>query len=298
MTKILLYTGPSPRSLHRLDSWLYCNRWFAFNHVHGVKVAFPPAEPLVRGTLVHVGMAHLNARRWAVQNGEDPEAYYAPNVAIDLVAEKERTVWGSLSDVTRPVAQKAVALFEQSGHGQDSTIGAVEKIIEFPVTGPRTGRVWRYTQRVDLLEKIAGRIYVTDWKTNMGHFKQDTLDRYAASLQFLAFRWWAPQMFGKDFGGARVGLIGLSENTFRIVNVAPAPALVHDFPLICEQAELAIERAEADGCTSARDYTPAANERVCMTSYGKCAAWNHCLWGKTDAPVNTRLLSFTWNEAK
>ena len=49
-------------------------------------------------------------------------------------------------------------------------------------------------------------------------------------------------------------------------------------------AEAAIERLIAEG-RPYDQWPPASDELICVHRYGRCEAWDPCLWGK-DAPMN------------
>lgn len=307
--KILIEGGPSPKSLHRLEDWLRCPRWYYFRHV--VKRALPPAPPQVRGTLVHAGLAQAGARRIAQQQGQDPNAYYTPSEAIDLTAERERPKWGSYSDSERATAHAAVAAMVAKIEETPSSIRvlAAEQIWEIDVVGPRTGRVFQYTQRLDWVEADAsGRVWVDDWKTMSGFWKDDTLKGYSASLQTLAFRWNGPRVWPERFGGTRIGFVGTTDDgshprILHRVSVDPAPALVQAFPWTIEQCELEIEwaavegeRLRAAGHDPILAYRAASNELVCVHRYGRCGAWDICLWGEDRPQVHPGLVQLKWGK--
>ena len=292
MEKILIDAGPSPKSLHRVTDALFCLQWYAYRHV--AKLPFATARPLIRGALFHQGMAQLGARTWARQNGQDPEGYYEPLVGVDLLAERERPRWGVHVDTERGAAKDAITAYQGAFQTERDRILHVEHVFEFVVKGPRTGRTWTYTQKPDVVmqDSYTGEIYIPDWKTFSGHYKEDTLTGYGMDMQFLAFQWWGPRVFGKQFGGARVHLVGLTEpRVYKKVPVPASPNLVSRFPEIIEDAELTLERLAVEG----RDpfhYPPAANERTCVGRYGPCPAVQTCAWGRSVGPVDPALINF------
>ena len=95
----ILFTGPSPRGWHRLQTVLECPQKFAWEYRWGregydaaervaAHMNVPKEEPdkpgLNRGTLLHLGLAHYYARLREQQNGRDPELYLKPEDAITL----------------------------------------------------------------------------------------------------------------------------------------------------------------------------------------------------------------------
>jgi hypothetical protein len=288
-TPIIIPGGPSRKSLHRLDSFLRCKKDYAIHYKSGIKMPVPKA--LARGTLVHVGQAQLEARRWCVQNGIDPETYMNPLDAIDITAEAERHRWGSVSDTERPnVISATRAYMANVDPLKNHRVLFVEQEFEFHVTGPRTGRTWSYTQKPDLICEEGGYVFIDDAKSSAVP-SNVTLSRYAPSIQFVAFRWWGPTVFGPRFGGARIRLIGMDNpHTFTTVPIGAAPQLVRQFPQMIEDTELELERLEQEG-RSWEEYPPVMNERVCMSSYGRCDSWDLCLGGSASytIPLNLNL---------
>lgn len=159
MNKILLDVGPSgPRSLSRIQDFLRCARLFAFKHKGGIVGA--PSPPLVKGALVHVGMAHFCARLQAISRGEDLERYYDPLAAMGVVAQKNAALWGATAQTYLDICQNVVDTLFQQLRLDEYDILFVEQAFEFQF-GPFT-----YTQKPDAVvrERATGRIKQLDWK--------------------------------------------------------------------------------------------------------------------------------------
>ena len=112
-SKILLDTGPSTRGFHRLEAHFRCPRLYALGYgqagaggalARKSREQFPPAAPLVRGSIGHAGLAHLYIRQLHAQNGGNPDRYYKPTEAMALVADS----FGDLGLEMLPVATKVV----------------------------------------------------------------------------------------------------------------------------------------------------------------------------------------------
>jgi PD-(D/E)XK nuclease superfamily len=286
--QILLDTGPSgPRSLHRLMVFLKCAKLYAFEYLSGGDAGrggrplpLPPSPPLVRGTLTHVGMAHIEARRWAYQNQKDPDMFVDPVIALDVATENHRHEWAELADTERDRVRPAIKSYlEMVEPRATHQVVGVEQTHRFQVVGPRTGRVWEYTQKVDLVTSEHGYIYLDDLKTTSASNKQEAMARYSTSLQFLGQRWWGPQFYGDKFGGCRIRQLVMRPPYFcTTAPVGAAPTLVRQFPQIVEDAELEIERLAAQG-RHWEDYTALAAEDGCVGSYGACRAYEPCKHG-------------------
>lgn len=80
MSRLLIDAGPS------LRGWSYYGDFFRCRHLWALKrLAHVPenADPLTRGSMGHVGLAHHFARGMAKQRGTDPDMYYTPEGAVE-----------------------------------------------------------------------------------------------------------------------------------------------------------------------------------------------------------------------
>src|SRR5690348_7528301 len=121
--KILINTGPSERGWHRLESYLRCPQLYAWGYGRGGRVEeqgaafadrFPASNPLVRGSIGHAGLAHVYARLKAVQEGRDPDDYYLPTKAMELVA----ATFGERGARMLPIAREAVKGYVTENYGE------------------------------------------------------------------------------------------------------------------------------------------------------------------------------------
>ena len=293
--KILLDSGPSPKSLHRLALWLRCKALYAFTYL-----APPEMQPkkrraaLNRGSLTHLGAAHAYTRAKTVEEGGDPEQFYTAEEAIGIKAgQLMANEPPPLIEVERNTALSVLKAYErQVALDLDRyRIVEVEKIVWFQVNG-----VW-YTQRLDLLleDRATGLYYITDHKSS-AHPTENTFSGFAPTLQMQGYRWWGPQMFKDRFGGLFVNVLGIEKNadgtqrnTVDRRLIEPAPKLVARFP----QTLMDIEREIAFYAAENRPYDlypPVSDEVVCMHRYGKCEAWDLCLTGQTKRDPNHPLV--------
>lgn len=275
MSKILIDTGPSPRGWHRLEAYLRCPRLFALGYgrsgesaemMAANQIRFPPTYPLVRGTIGHVGLAHLYARLMASQAGADPE-YYRPFEAMGIVAER----WGEMGveaeSSLRPLLAKYLPIY--AGDSKKSIIG-VEMLLEMEFEG-EGGLEFPYTARADLVYRDpAGKVWIMDHKIT-GRIESKSLYRYTLSGQFLGLTHLGFARWGDAFGGVVVNLLGEKDQRFLRDVIPPAPWALAEFPRTVVATELAIARG---------DFPPTFSEFTCMTPYSRCPAWDFCRWGE------------------
>jgi len=268
----LIETGPSPRGWHRLASALRCPQLYAWGYgQRGSEDHFPPAAPLVRGTLGHVALAHLYARLQCVQEGRDPREYLPAHEAIQRVAER----FGELGAGQLPIVARAVRAYLER-YAADTPryrVLGVERLLETDFLG------YRYTARVDLeFEDAAGRVWLTDHKF-VAKIEGKAFRRYIMSGQFLGLAHLGSREWGSRFGGVLLNLVGCGDPVgFAREPIDPAPWMLARFPEIVVQAEERIAELEAriaDGLPA-----PASpSEFTCWTPYGPCPAFEACRWG-------------------
>lgn len=162
----------------------------------------------------------------------------------------------------------------------------VGEFVPYP-NGPRPAR-YLYTARVDLMwssvehRESDRRTYIVDHKGAAGAIGagSSTVRGYATSGQIHGLRWLGQRVFGAQFGGVMLNMIG-REPPFRFGRppLESATAMTARFERTIIEAERRIAEAEMSGLP-ARDWTPAANETVCVGRYGVCPAWEKklCQW--------------------
>lgn len=282
--RVLLDTGPSARGAHRLESALICPALYAFTKVLKHEEAMGDRGPLVRGSLGHVALAHHYARLGSVQHQMDPEVFYPPHEAIDLVADKMAPVSRQFQRLIHDAYTAYAAFYAVE---RQEVIG-VEEPMDAMV--PTPDGLLRFTQRWDLRTRdAAGRYWVTDHKF-VAKLEAKTVQRYILSIQFASMQWLGHHLLGKDFGGVRLNLIGVGGGETRFQNVAlpPAPDAVRRFPATLAHAERIIAAVEAlnDPWSAPRTFS----EQVCYTPYGACRAFELCRWGKGHITMDGRTL--------
>lgn len=276
---ILLDSGPSPASLHRIGLFLRCPQLYAWTYIAPPEFRLTgKKKPLVRGSLAHTGAAHHYARLRARQKGENPHDYYPPDEAIELKAASMMADYPrALVEQQREVARAMLSAYARYEPIEMDTIEIleVEHIVWFQI-GPR----W-YTQRADLVYRdiATGKRLICDHKSSASH-NVNTFSGFTPTLQMQGYRWWGPQFLGADYGGVKVNVLG-AEPPYKVerFTLPNAPMLVRRFPQTVMDAEAAIERLIAEG-RPYDQWPPASDELVCVHRYGRCEAWDPCLWGK------------------
>ena len=293
---ILIDPGPSPRGWHRLEVAIRCLQLYAFSHHKDAGPREPSsAEPLVVGSLVHVGVAHFRARQRQDQNRLPRDAYYEPATAIELLAEKNGSGWTPHVDRAQRIVSAYIEHWSAKEHGVRPL--HVEELFEirYPCTrGPirrkerNAAGMWTggwieenevlVTARVDLVYEKDGKVYLADTKTS-GRLNGTHAGIYSISGQLLNYRWIGQLLYGARFGGIVLDLVQTGDiGKFERPPLDPAPALFSKFPQIVEDIERRIAALE-DEDRAINDWPAAASELVCIHRYGRCSAFERCKWG-------------------
>lgn len=269
--KTLIDTGPSKRGFHRLEAFLRCPRLFSLGYGRSGESAemmtanakrFPPGYPLIRGTIGHVGLAHLYARLMASRAGADPEGYYRPGEAMTLMAGRFGEMGAEALASLRPLLGEYLSRY---ANDSEKEILGVETLLEMEFEG------FPYTARADLVYRGRdGKVQIVDHKFT-GRIESKSLSRYTLSGQFLGLTHLGFARWGDEFGGVVVNLLGEKDHRFLRDTIPPAPWALEAFPRMVVATELAIARG---------DFPPTFSEFTCMTPYGRCAAWDLCRWGE------------------
>ena len=153
--RLLIFTGPSPRGWHRLQLFLECPQRYAWNYIAGLKGINEDAPPLVKGSLVHLGLAQHYAQIREKQNGRDPKLYFDPIEAIDVMIEA-KPHWKEHGEL----AKRVIDAYLLKWRNERFKVVAVEELLEAEIEG------YRFTGRMDLVvEDSAGKVWIIDHKT-------------------------------------------------------------------------------------------------------------------------------------
>ena len=250
-------------------------RLWSWRHKFGQK--FQMTEPLVRGSLFHIGLAHHYIKM--MPEGEE---YMAPLDAVRALALRESDVAGDrnvsnlwISNIA-PIAAVVDAYTERYSNCSWKPI-AVEQELRAHI--PRisgTGN-FLFTQRADLIVEDHGLKWIVDHKSTY-RITSKTLRQHTLSGQFLGYQVFGRKMYGKQFGGVILNRVKLrAPYDFDRIPVEPAPAAINQFISTLKFIEDRIERYQ-DG-TKPEDFPAVFSAQTCFGKYGACPAFELCRWG-------------------
>lgn len=307
----LIDTGPSPNGWHGHETELLCDQDAAFAEA-GIR---GERDPLVRGTLLHIGLAHRYARQWCVENGHDPDRYYLPEDAVRAKVDRE------IDPIFRKWGDKvcgALRAYDAKWRASDAlyTVESVERVYTWPAGTlirdatvpvetteeerralvaqgvPEAHALYRaihipardYTMRIDLVfrEKATAGVFVLDHKGTAAEANASTL-RYTLSGQFLGLHATGRALWGSDYRGSYPNLVGFgwSGHTFARPPLLPAPGAHAAFQATVQAAHLRRELRRLRRLPL-HGHTKLFNERTCGDgAYGPCDHYHRCRMGVT-----------------
>ena len=230
--------------------------------------------PLMRGSLVHIALAHHFVRMRAIQQHEDPNRYYTPRDAMNVLAPKLGLLAVELLPVAQATVEEYLALYADEGWH----ILYVEEEFRTELRDA-SGRTTLFTMRPDLIvEDRSGRSWICDHKI-VSRLDSKISPRYTLSGQFLALQTLGQVLFGTAFGGCIVNAIQAAPGMrVKKYPVEPAPASLQRFPRLILDVADAIARLDAEE-RDPMDWPGAQHELMCMTAYGPCPFFEFCRWG-------------------
>jgi len=284
-SQYLLDAGPSSRGWHHAATVLTCPQLWAYGHHPAMqgdpRVYEKRSPPLVRGGLVHVGLGHYYRRLQAVQQGEDPDAYYAPVEAMRIYSVREDE--GLLPGEARCAdyldeAIRAVCAYADHWADYDfPKVLAVEQ--EYTVTLPTGGlsleplvTQWTISQRIDLvMQGKDSKVHVIDNKT--AGRREEKADRaYTRSGQFQLMRVFGEALWGERFAGTWINYLvfGAKGPSFDRVPARKKPWRLKCFLRTIQWAERTIQDCLRLG------FDPWEYPKVCLDN-GACEhRYNEC----------------------
>jgi len=241
---------------------------------------FKMSEPLVKGSLLHIGLAHY------YQLKKTPDAnYYTPFEAVGALAKRE-------ADATHDMHEKVLwanfvplicaAIEEYARHYMNCGWKVLEVERELRAHIPKrpgSNETFLFTQRADLIvEDAHGFKWIVDHKSCY-RITSKTLRQHILSGQFLGYHVFGRKMYGKQFGGLILNRVKLSDPfDFDRCTLEPAPAAAAGFVKMLQQTEQHLDSyVHLD---NPMDYPPVFSEQVCFGKYGQCPAFELCRWGK------------------
>jgi hypothetical protein len=268
---------------HATELALRCPQLFAYHHRINHSPIKKDKAILLRGSLVHQGLAHHYARIQTAQAGGDPNEWATPEEGIIECAAKLAKEAGSREPFLH--VESAIDILDAycAHWAQDRlTVEHVEEVFTANIGG------YKYTQRLDLVaRKSDGKVYIYDHKTT-GRIDPKVPERYTLSGQFLGMAMFGRQVYGDDFGGVVLNLIGCGAPGAKVEtdklgflrqDLSPAPNAQRLFPLSVRHARARIEELDAEGIDP-WEWPKTFSEQTCITAYGKCDGYELCRWGK------------------
>jgi len=264
----LLDTGPSPRGWHRLQLMLECPQKWGFHYElgYGGKHESPP---LIRGSLIHLGLAHHYSRMKARQQGTDEDEWMRPLTAMREKAYREGYAWEAELDRTISCLKAYLDKWE----GEKIEILEVERLA-YTMIGDNA-----FTGRFDLVYRDRqGKVWVCDHKTT-GRIQPSQKKFYGISGQLAGYAYLGRQIYGDAFAGMMLNMVQhTAPCKFLRIPLPPAPNLITRFPQIVTDAENRIKSLRESG-RSPDNWPMAANELTCYSRYGACPYLEKCRWG-------------------
>ena len=225
---------------------------------------------MVRGSLLHLGLAQHYSQMREYQQGKNPDLYYAPEEAMRIMADAKGGLWAD--NVENMIA--CIDAYRDYWHSEDFKILHVEELFQGEFGGyPLTGRL-------DLvIEDRQGRVYVIDHKGSaMVNDKQRQF--YSMSGQMHAYRWLGAIAFGERLAGVRLNLVQhTGKFKFIRVDCEPAPHMFARFPALVAETERSIAQLQSEN-RPVNEWPMAMTELTCFHRYGKCRFAEQCKWGQ------------------
>ncbi len=276
MTKQLLNAGPSEAGWHRLQTVLRCPRLYAL----GTDWDKPA---LVKGSLVHIGLAHHYKRMQSEQRGEDPDEWYRAGEAITCLSIQEYARTGSeLWMQFAEIAQRVVENYEFHWNAEQWEIIGVEKELRANVYDEELDTTYLYTQRADLIVRDrGGNVHIIDHKST-ARIAPKVVKRYALSGQMLGYQLFGRKLWGEKFAGVMLNMLQFPKSLdgkfeFTRPTLESAPVAVQDLKQTIIYAERIIRKYKD---LPPNEWPAVYHETACWTPYGECPKANICKWGE------------------
>jgi hypothetical protein len=256
---------------HATELALRCPRLFAYTYRFGPHGEEGDRPALLKGSLIHQGLAHHYARLESIQHGRDPEEWARTDVAIEACAEKLGRHAAKYIDTAKRVVSQYAAHWAH----ERLEVLHVEEVFKSDIGG------YVFTQRFDLVVREPdGKVYIYDHKTT-GRLSSAVAERYTLSGQFLGMANFGSRVWGSEFGGVKLNLIEIGDQkpggnaAFKRQTPDPAPAAIKSFPLTVLHAREKIAELDKSGLAPA-DWPMTMSEQTCITAYGPCGYFDKC----------------------
>ena len=282
MTGTLLNAGPSERGWHRIEGASRCLRLFAWRESGAL--TWKSSEPLIKGSLLHIGLAHVYARQRAEEQGEDPDYYMLPEEAVRALAAIEADQASTAHEtalwrVSVPNIILAIRAYEARWRHCSWKVVMVEEELRAQIPKWDGDGTFLFTQRADLaVQDRDGKFWIVDHKSCY-RIESKTLRQHILSGQFLGYQVFGRRLWGRDFGGVIVNRVKLSEPyDFDRTTLEPAPSAIKHFAKNLALQEHMVGMFEGKPPI---EWPAVYSDQTCWGKYGKCDAFELCQWGKT-----------------
>jgi hypothetical protein len=270
---ILLNAGASPRGWSRLSTILRCPQQYAYTYIlseeDGGGRSGGNSPALIKGSLIHTGLAHHYRRMMADQQGEDREQWYEPMIAMQFQAAAEGVDWIDCLEASQDCVKDYISHYGV----EEFKVVAVEEMIstqigEHLVTG-----------RADLIiqQRSTGKVWIVDHKST-GRISGAQSKYYGISGQLIGYEYMGREIFGEHWGGMLLNQVQHTKPKYNRVELPPAPNMLARFPQVVRDAEERIAQLES---RDVHNYPMAMNELTCYHRYGACNFVDKCRWGKS-----------------
>ena len=277
--KHLIDPGPSRKGWHRLAKVLRCPRLYALSYKVKHRTSDePPAEPLIKGSLMHVGLAHHYAQKSDLYDDVD---IYSPADAVEALAqlqpEGHRAAWQRHV----PEVQRTLSAYQIHWSGEQWKTVGIEHELLVNVFDEERNKSYLYTQRVDAVweHPMTKKVYFVDHKTT-GRFTSRTLGGYSMNGQFIGYQMIGERMYKERWGGVLLNVIEFGKKgaapMMQQMPIDPAPHSVAEFQNTIIRAERTIH--DHENVEPAK--WPATHQESACWAYRQCRFYQTCQWGK------------------
>ena len=278
--KHLIDPGPSRKGWHRLQTVLKCPRLYALKYLADTPAStMAPAEALVKGSMIHVGIAHHYALQMDEWKGKEDQLLTPAEAVVEL-AERQpggvRAAWLKYVDEILEV----LAAYQLHWNSENWITKAVEHELMVHVFDEERNESVLYTQRVDAIweHPISGKIYYVDHKS-AGRWSGRSLGQYSISGQMVGCQMIGQAKYKEKWGGVLLNVIEWPKSgkapMFTRVPVEPAPYAVANFKSTILHAEQMVHKYSD---REAMEWPGAFHGGACW-NFGPCKFLSSCQWG-------------------
>ena len=279
----LINPGPSRAGWHRLQNVMQCPRKYALatDEKKTSRATMIPSPPLIKGSLLHMGLAHHYAQRGETQKGITESEYYDPvdavNMLVDLQPKAHKDAWAEWV----PLITEVLLAYTMHWSNEHWIVVDNEKELLATIPDKERDERYLYSQRVDSIwqDPRTQKVWFVDHKTSF-RITSGTAKRYELSGQFIGYTMLGRALFKQQFGGVLVNFIGWPQKNglpkFERVVLGAAPHALEHMQKTLVYAERVIHDHKD---IPALEWPGAHHENACVTQYGPGKFFDVCKWG-------------------